>query len=108
MKRVTVNFIVDSVSFVDFALLAITGFILKFVLPSGTGGLGREIHNGSGREHIKELLSMSRHDWGKIHFYLSVIFVLLMILHIVLHWSWIKNYMRCRPVKDKNQCERID
>ncbi|MHC4739461.1 MAG: DUF4405 domain-containing protein [Planctomycetota bacterium] len=34
---------------------------------------------------------MGRHDWGNIHFYLAVLFVTLMTVHIILHWAWIKN-----------------
>ena len=94
MKRVTLNFIVDLVSFVVFLCLAFTGFIIKFILPPGTGGRGRQLHEGLGREHIKTFGSMSRHEWGDIHFYLAVVFAVLIVVHIILHWSWIKNYFK--------------
>ena len=35
---------------------------------------------------------MTCHEWGAIHFYLAVLFVSLMLVHIILHWTWIKNY----------------
>jgi len=94
MKRGTVNFIVDLVSFVDLLGMACTGFIMKYILPPGTSGLGRDLHGGRGGEHIKELWSMSRHEWGRIHFYLALLFLALMVVHIVLHWNWIKNYFK--------------
>ena len=94
MKRTTLNFIVDFVSFVNLLGLAFTGFIMKYILPAGTGGLGRLLHGGRGREHIKELWSMTRHEWGSIHFYLALVFVILMVVHIILHWGWIKNYFK--------------
>jgi len=37
---------------------------------------------------------MSRHEWGTIHFYLALLFVFLMIVHIILHWDWIKSYFK--------------
>ena len=37
---------------------------------------------------------MTRHEWGSIHFYMAVVFVVLMIVHIVLHWTWIKHYVK--------------
>jgi hypothetical protein len=40
------------------------------------------------------LWSMTRHEWGDIHFYLSALFVILMVVHIILHWTWIKNYFK--------------
>jgi len=94
MKRATVNFIVDLVSLVDLLGMACTGFIMKYILPPGTGGLGRLQHEGPGREHIKELWSMSRHEWGRIHYCLALLFLALMVVHIILHWSWIKNYFK--------------
>jgi hypothetical protein len=94
MKRVTVNFIVDLVSFVDLLGLVFTGIIMKYILPPGTGGCGRLLSGGWGREHIRDLWSMSRHEWGRIHYCLALLFVALIAVHIILHWSWIKNYFK--------------
>lgn len=94
MKRVTVNFVVDLVSFIDLLGLAFTGIIMKYILPPGSSGLGRLEHGGPGREHIKSLWSMTRHEWGRIHFYLAAFFLALIVVHIILHWSWIKNYLK--------------
>ncbi|MHC4070383.1 MAG: DUF4405 domain-containing protein [Planctomycetota bacterium] len=82
------------VSFVNLLGLVSTGFIIKYVLPPGTGGRGRFLHDGPGREYIKQLWSMTRHEWGDIHFYLALLFVSLMSVHFILHWNWIKNYFK--------------
>ena len=94
MKRSSLNFIIDLAALLNLLGLASTGFIMKYILPPGTGGRGRRLHGGIGGEHIKELWSMSRHEWGSIHFYLALLFVILMVLHIILHWGWIKNYFK--------------
>ncbi|HUU16511.1 MAG TPA: DUF4405 domain-containing protein [Sedimentisphaerales bacterium] len=95
MKRTNLNFIVDLVAFLDLLCLAFTGFIMKYILPPGSGGYGRGFRGGRGPvEGIKYLWSMTRHEWGGIHFYLAVIFAVLMIVHIILHWSWIKAYFK--------------
>jgi len=94
MKRTTLNFIIDLASFIVLLGLAITGYIIKFVLPPGTGGRGRELTGGRGREEIEQLWSMTRHEWGDIHFYLAVLFIVLMTIHIIVHWGWIKNYFK--------------
>ena len=94
MKRITLNFIVDLVAFLDLLVLAITGLIMKYVLPPGTGGYGRGFRGGREPGEIKYLWSMTRHEWGRIHFYLAVVFAALMVIHIVLHWTWIKNYFK--------------
>ncbi|UCE98925.1 MAG: DUF4405 domain-containing protein [Planctomycetota bacterium] len=82
------------ISFVNLLGLAFTGFIIKYILPPGTGGCGRLCRGGCGRAHIKDFWSMTRHEWGDIHFYLAVLFVALMVVHLVLHWNWIKNYVK--------------
>mgnify|MGYP001086303376 CR=1 FL=1 len=94
MKRTNLNFIIDLVAFLDMLGLAFTGFIMKYILPPGTSGLGRQLHGGRGREHIKDLWSMTRHEWGSIHFYLAVIFLTLMAVHLILHWKWVKAYIK--------------
>jgi len=94
IKRTTLNFIVDLVSFVNLLALAFTGFIMKYILPPGTGGRGRRLHEGLGQEHIKDFLSMTRHQWGDIHFYLALLFLILIVVHIILHFKWIKNYFK--------------
>ncbi len=94
MKRSSLNFIIDLVALLNLLCLASTGFIMKYVLPPGTGGRGRRLHDGLGGEHIKQLWSMTRHEWGSIHFYLALLFAILMVVHIILHWNWIKNYFK--------------
>jgi len=101
MKRTTLNFVVDLFGFTTLTGLAVTGSIIKFILPPGTGGHGRVLHDGHGQEHIKSLLSMGRHDWGDIHFYLAAIFIAIMLVHLILHYNWLKAY--CKSVFGPSQ-----
>jgi hypothetical protein len=102
MRRTTLNFVVDLIAFVNLLLLATTGTILKWVLPPGSGGGGGGRGYGfrggrgpgSGTSHVQQLLGLGRHDWGDIHFVLALLFVLLILLHLVLHWTWIKTCAR--------------
>ena len=93
MKRTTVNLIVDTISFLNLLLLAATGTIMRWVLPPGSGGgqgHGSSFRGGRGSDEIKELLGLGRHDWGDVHFTLAVLFVFLILVHTILHWTWIK------------------
>ncbi len=91
MKRTTLNFVVDSAGFLNLLLLAGTGAILKWVLPPGSGGgHGRAFRGGRGQQETELLLGLGRHDWGDIHFVLAMLFLLLVLVHLCLHWSWIK------------------
>jgi hypothetical protein len=76
MKRTTTNFWLDLVSFFVMVGLALTGGITHYVLPAGTG-------------NWNTLFGLGRHDFGKIHFYLAFTAVLLLAIHVALHWSWI-------------------
>jgi len=99
MKRGTINFVIDLLAFLILLGLGFTGYIIKYVLPPGSGGrYGRGFRGGRGSaeavEQIRQFWSLGRHDWGDVHFYLAVAFALLMIVHIVLHWGWIKCYVK--------------
>jgi hypothetical protein len=95
MRRTTVNFLVDAIAFLDLLGLIATGGIMKFVLPPGSGGgYGRGFRGGRGPDDVKELLGLGRHDWGDVHFVLAMLFVLLMAVHLILHWTWIKTCIR--------------
>lgn len=95
MSRSTLNFVLDMMSFLDLIGLAVTGYVMRYTLPPGTGGMGRSLHGSAGRGvQVEELWSMTRHEWGSVHFYLAVVFIALMIAHIILHWSWIKCYAK--------------
>jgi hypothetical protein len=78
MKRNTGNFLIDILTFLVFFAKVWTGLLIHYVLPPG-----------GGRGHALTLWGMNRHDYGKIHFYLALAMVALIIVHLWLHWSWI-------------------
>jgi hypothetical protein len=95
VKRTTLNFTIDLISFIDLLLLAATGVILRWVLPPGSGGghgpgHGQGFRGGRGPVEVKELLGLGRHDWGDVHSILALLFLVLMLVHLYLHWTWIK------------------
>lgn len=102
MSRSTINFILDLVSLVNLAGLVMTGLIMRYILPPGSGGMGRAAHGGGHGEHIKQLWSMTRHQWGDVHFWLSAVFVVLMLIHLVLHWNWVKTKIKCMWFDNRN------
>lgn len=76
MRKTTLNLAVDTLALVLFVLLCVTGAVIRYVLPPGSG-------------ESLSLWGLGRHDWGGIHFWLSVAFLALMALHLALHWAWI-------------------
>ena len=77
MNQFTFTKVLDLFSFVALMLMLSTGVFLKTTLPPRSGG--------------DEVWGLSRHEWGDIHFYLSVIFLLFMSAHLVVHAKFIKS-----------------
>lgn len=84
MKRSTLNFIIDVVAFVGFVVLTTTGVLMRYILPPGSG-------------HYSTIWSLDRHEWGGIHFWISIVFFSVLTLHLVLHWRWIVSVVTGRP-----------
>lgn len=81
MKRNTFNFWIDLISLLVMFGLTITGLFIHFILPPGSGGRG----GGAGLT----LWGLGRHDYGDFHFYLAITLILLMLVHVWLHWPWV-------------------
>jgi hypothetical protein len=79
MELIKKKFIIDSLMFVDFLMLIVSGFVLKFVYPAG---------EKSGRAGVRFLLD--RFGWLKVHDIAVVVIILLLLVHLFLNWNWIK------------------
>ena len=49
-----------------------------------------------------EILGMSRHEWGDIHFYITFIFLVILSIHLILHWKFIRNIFHGRLKEASN------
>jgi hypothetical protein len=65
---------------------AISGFILWFGFPEGGGGRGFGGGGGIGNLTFWEL---SKHTWIDIHDWIAIALVVIVAIHVVLHWKWI-------------------
>jgi len=83
MRRPTVNLIVDLLAFSAFVFLTTSGVLLRYVLPPGSG-------------RFTTLWGLGRHDWGAVHFWIAVVFLALLALHLVLHGRWLLATVRGR------------
>lgn len=99
MSRKLVNAAVDAAALVGFAMLVATGLLLRYTLPPGSGGrvgMGRGGGHGAGRE-VALVFGWTRHEWGDVHFWVSVGFLLVLATHLALHWRWILAVVRGAP-----------
>lgn len=92
MKKAVLCFWANVCLFLAFVGLATTGFILEWGFSRGGGKGwqgGRELLDGVSGGASRSFLGISKHDWSEVHFAVALVLVLLVIIHIVLHWNWI-------------------
>jgi hypothetical protein len=76
MSRTITNLIIDIAADVLFVGMIATGYVLRFPLPPGTN-------------RLFTLWGLMRHEWGSIHFWISLGLLTVLFVHVVLHWQWI-------------------
>ena len=84
MKRTNLNLVVDVAAFGGFVFLATTGVLMRYILPAGSG-------------RYSTIWGLDRHEWGGIHFWISVIFFSLLVIHLILHWRWVASVVTGKP-----------
>lgn len=94
IRKPTLNFIIDSITFAFFTFLATSGILMKYILPPGSG-------------RIYTIWGLSRHDWGAIHFWIAIFLLATLSLHIILHWDWIVCRLKGRNCDDKTTKIRV-
>ncbi len=88
MNRTIANIIIDIIAAFQFLGMIATGYILRFPLPPGSN-------------KTLSLWGCTRHQWGNVHFWISLGLLVVLIVHLVLHWNWIVTVIgkRCHMVK---------
>lgn len=88
MNRSLLNLTIDLLAGACLVVMMATGYILFFPLPPSTN-----------RTH--KLWELSRHEWGAIHSWASVGLLLVVFVHIAMHWQWIFATLRHRFLQTK-------
>ena len=83
MSRGPLNLLIDTLAAACLLTMVATGYVLRFPLPPA-------------RNHTHELWGLSRYEWGAIHSWASLGLLLVLIIHLVLHWDWIVSMIRHR------------
>lgn len=77
MRKPEINYIVDVILFGLIGGMVFIGILLGWAMPAGPG-------------QEKYFWSLHRHQWGDIHLWLSILFLAFLVVHLVLHWKWIR------------------
>ncbi len=90
MKRSTWMLLIDAVALASFLFLIATGLLVRYVLPAGSGGIeGYGTGWRAAARPVSLVWGLSRHEWGDIHFWISVVFLLVIAAHLFIHWRGI-------------------
>jgi hypothetical protein len=84
MDKPKLNFIIDALMFLCLMAMAGLGLLIKYTLPSG-----RDMWAKYGSNLQFSWLGWDRHDWGDIHLYLAFALLILLVIHLILHWQQI-------------------
>jgi hypothetical protein len=78
MNLPKINYIIDALMVVSFAVTAVTGLIIFFFIPGGVP---------QGR--YQEFIGILKGTWTAVHNWAGIVMVLLVVLHFLLHWKWV-------------------
>lgn len=98
MKRVTANALVDIGCLITIIPSLISGLVLFFVLPSGSG-------RGGG---LAAYLGISRDIWLNMHNYWSLAFSILLVIHLLLHWKFFRHIRRALGTPATEPCDTAE
>lgn len=98
MRRPTIHFIVDACAFATLIAMVSTGFVMRYVLPPGSGRLiGEGTGYAAAQKPITLLWGLTRQEWGSVHFWVSMALMAVLAIHLFLHWRWIVSVIRNQP-----------
>lgn len=89
MSRTIVNFLLDSLLLATFAVLVWSAVVVRFIFPPAYASRGWT------------LWTMSLDQWMSIQFAMVAILALGVLIHVMLHWSWVCGVIAARIARDK-------
>jgi hypothetical protein len=89
MTRTLINFILDATLLINFSALIFSSVITRFVFPPGPDARGWR------------LWGLSYDQWASVQFATVAIMALGVLVHVMLHWSWVCGVVATRLARDK-------
>jgi len=95
MNKQKINYIIDFLALISFIITAFTGLVLMLSMPSG-------VRQG----RFQSLLGIEKTTWIKLHDWFGIGLIILVIIHLILHWDWLvlmtRNTLKKKKVNDEN------
>ncbi len=90
IRKATRNYLVFSLMFLLALLEVVSGFVLWLVLPRGDGGY----MGGRGGLATEATFLWERHTWLDLHNWVGVALLVVVVIHVIVHWKWIVRMTR--------------
>jgi hypothetical protein len=90
MKKFVTNYVLFIIMFLLGLTQAVSGFLLWLVIPGGHRGFGI----GRSGQLADITILWSRYTWIELHDWTAVALVVVVIIHIILHWKWIVDMIK--------------
>ena len=89
MTRTLINFILDTTLLLTFCALIFSSIITRFVFSPGPDAKGWHLWN------------LSYDQWASVQFATVAVLALGILVHVMLHWSWVCGVVATRLARDK-------
>ena len=89
MKKSTLNLIIDILMFIAMGIVSFSGFALQYLVRRRCLPQFEQL-----RDVVGDIFGLGRRGWHEAHVYTSIILLVLLVLHIVLHWPSISAFFR--------------
>ncbi len=95
-SKTMVNFWIDVALLALFAALAASSAVVQYVFPPGTSAEGWR------------LWGLSYNAWSRIQFGLTSVLALGILVHVMMHWTWVCGVVVNKLLKRKDQWATMD
>lgn len=96
MSRTMVNFLLDATLLLVVTAVVAVGLVVQFVFPPGTSANGWT------------LWGWSYNAWSRLQFGLVSLLTLGVLVHVMLHWSWVCGVVVSKLLRQKRQPQLDD
>lgn len=94
MNKLKLNYIVDFLMFISFLITGVSGIVASVFVPGGHPQAGKQL-----------FLGISRHVWMDVHGFAGYTFIILVFVHLILHWNWISQMTKNLFKSNQNKAE---
>ena len=76
MLKQKINYWIDLILIILFLISAISGFII-WIFPHGP------------HSSMIKFLGILKYQWKILHAWISLLFIIFVLIHLILHWKWL-------------------